>query len=544
MLLSNFSKNNDYSKKQKLKQNDINLSPSDYYKIDLTNIKSNTTNNYDLNSSLDKQKSKYRIYNINALSNKKKNIKNYNSTKELSIDSYNDKKQNLENLYINSLSQKQNFIKSYNAYSLNKKIDCDSFDYNDDNSILKQKILKKLYFLKKQRNLKININKNQKVYHNNFKNNLSSRNLNYNNSKNPVVIKFQKDININNIYNNSSIYNNHNIISPNLTKNSEKTAIKKVIKPYIFTDINKKPELFRNLEDLEKKSIEIGKRKRMVKNFSSIKKDNNLAEIKLSLDAIRNDKRRINIRLKNPKGKNLLNNNFYKIEQKSIKNIYNTTENKLKNNNFIYMNDKNQNISMNNKKKLFFINNNNIKKAFNNKKRISQSPKISKKYIEDNIIDKVLTLSFNNTTRNANYFYCNKRNKLIKKVLPSISEEDDKIKSNIINLIKTLEKIINNKKIQIKRNSMNRIKKEKKIGKNKDYNYAMKKNHQNYKYIKKIIPKNINKNLRQNNKNNNSIGHKNNVDICRISNKLEKSINLIDKLRVNLIKYSLNNDYS
>ena len=91
---------------------------------------------------------------------------------------------------------------------------------------------------------------------------------------------------------------------------------------------------------------------------------------------------------------------------------------------------------------------------------------------------------------------------------------------------------------------MNRIKKEKKIGKNKDYNYAMKKNHQNYKYIKKIIPKNINKNLRQNNKNNNSIGHKNNVDICRISNKLEKSINLIDKLRVNLIKYSLNNDYS
>ena len=63
----------------------------------------------------------------------------------------------------------------------------------------------------------------------------------------------------------------------------------------------------------------------MVKNFSSIKKDNNLAEIKLSLDAIRNDKRRINIRLKNLKGKNLLNNNFYKIEQKSIKNIYNTT---------------------------------------------------------------------------------------------------------------------------------------------------------------------------------------------------------------------------
>ena len=553
MYLTNFSKNRYYDDNQKQNQKELHLKSFNSNNIYLDNIVSNNNENYEVFFPTSQEKPKCKIYNLNDLSNRTKNKKNYNiSAKKISIDNYADKNQNIKRIYINNLSPKKILNKSNSTYSLNKKIDYDFFYNNDDNSILKQKILKKLYVLKKQRNLKINMNKLQNIYQDNYKNNLSSRTLFHNNAKNHVVIKFKKDININNIYNNSNIYNNNNILNTNSIKNLEnKTFTKKTVKPYICTDIIKKPELFRNFEDLEKKSLEVSKRKKIKKNFSSnffavIKKDNNLKEIKLSLDAIRSGKKRVNNKFKKSKGKNMVNYDYNKIQRKSLKNVYNTTknENELSNNKQHYINkNQNKNNSIQNKRKLFIVSNNDNKNSFNNKKKMSQSPEVNKKYIEDYIIDKVFTLSFTKTSRGQKFFSKNKKNIFNEKSLPSILEEDDKIKSNIINLINVLEKIINNKNIQIMRNSLIIIKSQNKINKNIEHNKNEQKHISNFKYTKKIIPKKIIKNKILNNNNNCNLIRES--EDCKnkfvIFDKLEKSISLIDKLRLKLIEYSLKN---
>jgi len=214
----------------------------------------------------------------------------------------------------------------------------------------------------------------------------------------------------------------------------------------------------------------------------------------------------------------------------------------LSNNKQHYINkNQNKNNSIQNKRKLFIVSNNDNKNSFNNKKRMSQSPEVNKKYMEDYIIDKVFTLSFTKTSRGQNFFSKNKTNIFNKKSLPSILEEDDKIKSNIINLINILEKIINNKNIQIMRNSIIKIKSKNKINKNIENNKNETKYLLNFKYTKKIIPKNIIKNKILNNNCNLIRASEDCKNKFVIFDKLEKSISLIYKLRVKLIEYSLKN---
>ena len=118
----------------------------------------------------------------------------------------------------------------------------------------------------------------------------------------PVVIKFNNAINPININNAiSNTYNNNTAKKINFSMTSNEKEEKKEsnfhkeriktderIKPYNFYEKSKiKPELYRSYEDLEKKSMEISRR-RMKKNssskFENFKKDTNLVEVKESLD--------------------------------------------------------------------------------------------------------------------------------------------------------------------------------------------------------------------------------------------------------------------
>ena len=123
---------------------------------------------------------------------------------------------------------------------------------------------------------------------------------------------------------------------------------------------------------------------------------------------------------------------------------------------------------------------------------------MNKKFIEDNIPQNVLTLSFDKIPITINSTSNYKRNKHIKKILPSISEEDDKIKSNIINFVNIFKKIVNNKIFHMKKDSMTKIIEEIKINKNTNNIQNKAKHNANFIYAKKIIQKKINKNIRQN----------------------------------------------
>ena len=107
---------------------------------------------------------------------------------------------------------------------LNKKIDYDSFYYNDDKSILKQKILKKLNLKKKinNENSNTNISDKTKNINNISLNKISLITSKYKNNyiRKPLLIKIEKGININNIYNNSNIYNNNITTPASLSKES------------------------------------------------------------------------------------------------------------------------------------------------------------------------------------------------------------------------------------------------------------------------------------------------------------------------------------
>ena len=107
---------------------------------------------------------------------------------------------------------------------LNKKIDYDSFYYNDDKSILKQKILKKLNLKKKinNENSNTNISDKTKNINNISLNKISLITSKYKNNyiRKPLLIKIEKGININNIYNNSNIYDNNITTPASLSKES------------------------------------------------------------------------------------------------------------------------------------------------------------------------------------------------------------------------------------------------------------------------------------------------------------------------------------
>ena len=147
----------------------------------------------------------------------------------------------------------------------------------------------------------------------------------------PVVIKFKKGFNCTNIKN-ETIKNDKLILSQEENKenipNNNQQILKKVkteekIKPYNFYKKNTiETELFRCYEDLEKKSVEITKRKRKKNSINSttnIKKENNLVELKESLENYR-QRTKSNIKRKRKKKNNFINKNL-KIEEFKTNNL-------------------------------------------------------------------------------------------------------------------------------------------------------------------------------------------------------------------------------
>ena len=516
MLSSSHIKNNYYEIQTSSKKNiyDTSFNPIMIYNRTFSPMNSINTkyiNKYtSLNSPSIKKNNitkKYKIITPSKMAkNKKMNINN--NTNRFKLDKNIDLNHNNENRIATGLTPKIILNKSMSTYLLNKKMDVYSIYNNDDNSFLKQKILQKLNSIYRP---KLKLNNSQHQNNKSENNILSLRTEKHNYARKPFVIKLEKDININNIYNNSNIYNNNNIINLTQAHNTDiKSYSESRKKKYNFTLDNKSPELFRNFEDLEKKSTEISKRKKLKKNYSNknyfnIIKDNNLSDIKQSLDAIR------------------------------TKTIFKAKKNKIQKDKLIYTN---KNSSINKIKKLFIIKKNK-KNIFDEKKSLYKSPHVNKKFCEDNIPQNVLRLSLNDIKYNANASFTNKRNKSNKKFLPSISEEDDKIKVNIINLVNILEKIMNKGNINIKRDFMNKTK-ENKMNNNSKHD-------SNFKYTKKIISKNINKNkniYEKKNINKNKVmnGNKENKNKFEIFNKFEKTKEIIDNIRFKLIEYSLKDD--
>ena len=381
---------------------------------------------------------------------------------------------------------------------LNKKIDYDSFYYNDDKSILKQKILKKLNLKKKinNENSNTNISDKTKNINNISLNKISLITSKYKNNyiRKPLLIKIEKGININNIYNNSNIYNNNITTPASLSKESLiKSYTERRIYPinYLNKKIeknkNNKSELFRNFKDLEKKSEEISKKlkKKTDSNISfKLKKNNNLLDIKQSLEDIR-----------------IKENKNNKSNQNSIKAIYRISKSKISNMKN-KLNEHNKSNTIHNLKKLFIAKNKNNNDKNNNtshhhqkaKTKINFSPFVYKKYFEDNIAEKISNLCINNADNNRN----KKR-----KFLTSIIEENTKNKTkdmqiNINKLINVLQKIMRdkNKNIFILKDSFYKIKnktnnKRMTYIKKNNYIYNTAKPNPHLKYIKKIIHNNL-----------------------------------------------------
>ena len=381
---------------------------------------------------------------------------------------------------------------------LNKKIDYDSFYYNDDKSILKQKILKKLNLKKKinNENSNTNISDKTKNINNISLNKISLITSKYKNNyiRKPLLIKIEKGININNIYNNSNIYNNNITTPASLSKESLiKSYTERRIYPINYLNKkleknkNNKSELFRNFKDLEKKSEEISKKlkKKTDSNISfKLKKNNNLLDIKQSLEDIR-----------------IKENKNNKSNQNSIKAIYRISKSKISNMKN-KLNEHNKSNTIHNLKKLFIAKNKNNNDKNNNtshhhqkaKTKINFSPYVNKKYFEDNIAEKISNLCINNADNNRN----KKR-----KFLTSIIEENTKNKTkdmqiNINKLINVLQKIMRdkNKNIFILKDSFYKIKnktnnKRMTYIKKNNYIYNTAKPNPHLKYIKKIIHNNL-----------------------------------------------------
>ena len=533
--IKNPLKNSKFAKSQKvLKYNYQNNNPRNPTNINSLNNRQAINCAYNNYNNI---KYNQKLYNSITSSKNQKNYNiNFNSIKNrLFLDNNKNPNSNIQTpSYNKNFAPKFIMNKSMSAKSLNDKMDYDSFYYNDDKSILKQKILKKIYIKHQLKNI------NQDSY--DTFNNLSLKSLKNECLRNPLVIKLDSGVNINNIYNNSNIYNNNQITDLNTTKNKTiKAYTEKRDKHINFIDSNKKPELFRNFEDLEKKSLEISKRK-MKKNYSNkflfdFKKDNNLIEIKKSLVDIKTkillkEENKINNKSKQSNQNNTINSNKTLSNQNSIKAIYHISKNKIINKKNKY---NNKNNTINKIKKLFILKHNKENNMNNTQNRIL-SPKVN-----------ILTLSINNTPSKKMLSPIeNKRRKFINNILPSISEEDDKMKINIINLVNILEKILGNKKIYIVRDSFNKIEEEVKINNNNNTtNMTNNKNNSDFKYIKKILPKNNNKNkIIYENKNKKDFylmsadkGRQKSIGQFRYFGKMKK---LIDNLRNKLIGYSLN----
>ena len=231
----------------------------------------------------------------------------------------------------------------------------------------------------------------------------------------PVVIKFKKGLNFNNIKN-SNNNNEQKVFSqeeenkeniPNNHQQLKKIKTEAKIKPYNFYKKNSlETELFRSYEDLEKKSLQISKRKKSKNSLCSpshFKKEHNLEKLKESLENCR-IKTKMNLKRKKKKKQNFINqsdnnnknnlnnNNKKKIIRKS-KNMTLNLDNKLEEYNYNIKRKKNINSNKNNlwqRTKNSNINNINfscINTNKINKNKRSNCAKISKVKSEELLIN-------------------------------------------------------------------------------------------------------------------------------------------------------------
>ena len=463
----------------------------------------------------------------------------------------------------------------------------------------------------------------------------------------PVIIKFENDFNINNIYNNSRIYNHS-------SKNSYKNIKIKSKEEYSNggKTINvPNSELFRNYKDLEKKSLEISKRK-LRKNSSNkincFKKEIDLDDIKHSFEELKNsksldvsknkDRKRKLIKFDYPQNNFSLNldknikskifnnakynspkqiniNNEQEIKSHNIENKNNYKEGSNNYNNFkaIKYNKSEINNNFENKKNkpirmpkynniIFSYNNDNKSKkdkelennANNDQKlkkiiqitnkenhRGNKTPIISKKFIEDHNKNEKNFLLSNNYSHSNISIPKNKNKKLIKtniknsptsynkdkKILPSILEEEEKIKKKntnskiiklkIVKAFKLINKIFKSKNENILKEKFQKLFlyiKQKEKNNNTIQNIVS--NFPGNKYTKKIITTNTK--CRKENKSiekckniylKNDIINKNSIDVekhkriiikrqkINAFERYENCKDFIDNLRINLIKY-------
>ena len=265
----------------------------------------------------------------------------------------------------------------------------------------------------------------------------------------PVVIKFKNGFNCSNIKNKNSITekkdlsqeeNKENI--PNNNQILKKVKTESKIKPYNFyRKSNVQPELYRSFEDLERKSLEITKRKKKSNPICSItcfKKENNLMELKESLENYR-QKTKSNLKRKRRKKAkifNNMNNNSKSIKSETVKiknnNIYfktnksnNQQSNKIEEyNSFIKKDDSNNHKNSHwHRQKSMQFNNINLSDINENKIKINKSKKsnfipkvrseellinnpnyenIKKKSIKINFIEESKTENIYNITLNTN----------------------------------------------------------------------------------------------------------------------------------------------
>ena len=503
--------------------------PINYTKI-------NTVNNYQI---LKSAKNLNQPRNQVMFSKKFRNIKNntYSIKVKFLNETNKEKTPVIEKKYhqvINS-SPMLTLNKSLNVKLLSDKMNFDSLYYNNDNSILKQKLLDKLDDLKKQK-----LFSPQNTHKENYitNNNILLRTAQNSCIRSQNFFKFKRCINENS--------NNYSLDLTGYEKKIDnKSYSEKRSKYYNFFESSKKPELFRNLEDLEKKSIEISKRKMIKKNSNKyifgIKKDNNLKEIKKSLDNIRakihlgGEKSKLNPEL-NSRNKYISINKTIN-NQNSIQALYHISKIKAK----INKNNSNTNNSIKKIKKVFIIKRNNKRK--NNNEKINKSPYVKKNYIEDSNPLNIVSNSIDNSRHIIHFHKANNNNKKSNKsILPSISEEN---KNNFNNLVYIIKRIIENKKIELISDFLKKIKSSYKTNKNVNIISNSAKRASNFKYSKKIIPKKINKVMKLSDYKNNNIikllsnekQSQNKFSIFKDFGKVKK---LINNLRINLIRFSLN----
>ena len=359
----------------------------------------------------------------------------------------------------------------------------------------------------------------------------------------PVVIKFNNGINPINITNsiNSTSCNNYSAqkidFSMSLQEKEENKGNKENnylkdriktderIKPYNFYEKSQlKSELYRSYEDLERKSMEISRR-RLKKNgsskFENFKKDTNLVDVKQSMDNFMQkfkSKKRINNNSKREfktkiisKNRRVKNISVIKNKDTSF-NSFKTKDNENENNNFI-MNKENINLNHNfwqEERNFHYNNDNDINNENNNNININKNIKtLNFKNMYNKYNQKKIN---NNEKRNRNK---NEAKFYIKRNNMSINLIEDQKNENVYNISLNECNNFNNNSLNYN-NSFNSKKSfiRKKYGKKNNINKIL----ENYKTQ-------INNNRKENNRVNKSpVVNKKFIEDYKANNNLTLSI--------------------